>query len=188
MFDVMVDIETLGTDLDSVVLSIGAVKFNLHGGDTEESLNIDDVEEGEDDRSFYYVLPFQPERTTCPRAISWWAKQSKEARHIFDGEPTVPTMEEVQRDFFAFCKGTKSLWGNGNTFDNMVLRSLFSPMFPYMYWDDLDYRTLKRMYESFGYTTYPVFTYTPHHALCDAKVQVLLAQHMWRRMYEKRLS
>jgi hypothetical protein len=180
--DVMVDLETLGTTNDSVVLSIGAVKFALDGDDTEESINMDDIEEGTDDRSFYYILPPQPTRHVDQGTMRWWNSQSTEARKVLDSEPTLPTLQEVQRDFFHFCRGTESLWGNGNMFDNAILRSLFAPAFPYKYWADLDYRTLKKLYESFGYTTYPAFKSIPHHALCDAKMQAITAQYMWRKI------
>ncbi len=47
--DVMLDIETLGTDTDAVVLSIGAVKFRLDTRDNQETLD-------DESRSFYAVL------------------------------------------------------------------------------------------------------------------------------------
>jgi len=176
----MVDLETLGTAHDCVVLSLGAVKFDLLGNDDAKSIELNDIEEGMDDRSLYFILPPQPKRSVDQSTINWWKKQSPEARVVLDGNPTVETIAEVQHNFFKFCEETEFLWGNGNMFDNAILRNLFAPNFPYRYYQDMDYRTLKTLYMELGFTTFPSYGSIPHHALCDAKMQVLTAQFMTR--------
>lgn len=179
--DVMVDIETLGTDTDCVVLSIGAVRFRMGVRDSVQTIN-------DTRRSFYArlddVSQGQHLRSTSPDTLDWWHKQTAKARQVLDdeGEP-VP---DVLKRFTRFCKGAKRIWGNGNMFDNAILRSLYDDYdqdYPVEYWKDLDMRTLTWLWnfltnwKSKGKR--PSFTLgEEHNALDDAKRQVLQVQTM----------
>lgn len=181
--DVMLDIETLGTDTNAVVLSIGAVKFRLDTRDNQDTLD-------DESRSFYAVLDIEDQtrrgRKSDPNTIEWWQTQSRKARSVFNEEG-----EEVQGVVAAlgsFLKNVRRVWGNGNMFDNAIVQSLFDDYdedYPVHYTGDLDLRTLTYIFNSIKKaikrTVRPSvkFKGTVHNALDDAKRQVMEAQSMF---------
>jgi exodeoxyribonuclease VIII len=181
--DVMVDLETLGTSTDSQVISIGAVRFRL---DT-----VDDIESITDPgRSFYVRLDEYDQeakgRTSDPGTVEWWSNQSAEARQVFneDREPTSGAL----KSFLKFCRGAKRVWGNGNMFDNAIVRSLcddYDLEYPVPYHRDLDVRTLTYLWNlvtnwgSKGKRP-EILLGEEHNALDDARRQVLQCQIMYR--------
>jgi DNA polymerase III epsilon subunit-like protein len=181
--DIMVDLETMGTDTDSQVLSIGAVRFRLDV--------LDDIETVlEPERNFYARLDLASQRecgrTEDPDTATWWAEQSAEARGVFEEEEE-PTKDALKR-FLKFCKGGKRVWGNGNMFDNAIVRSLckdYDLTYPVGYWRDLDVRTLTYLWNlltnwgSKGKRP-EIILGEEHNALDDARRQVLQCQLMYK--------
>jgi len=183
--DVMVDIETLSTEKDAVVLSIGAVRFRMDSIDDEDSLN-------EPGRCFYGRLDEWDQeamgRDIDTSTMKWWKKQDKEARAVFDEE--AEPVATVLDNFTNFCVGAKRMWGNGNTFDNVIIKDLYQDYgkeYPVNYWNDLDMRTLTYLWnfvtnwESKGKRP-DVIMGTSHNALDDAKRQVVQSQRMIRKI------
>ena len=184
--DIMVDLETLSTETDAVVLSIGAVRFRLDTRDDTESIM-------EEDRSFYARLDTAEQedegRDIDPDTLAWWDAQSDEAREVFQEEPE-GTVHALKR-FLKFCKGARRIWGNGNMFDNAIVRSLcqdFNVDYPVPYWNDLDVRTLTRLWNLLGNqgsnSKRPTINLgEEHNALDDARRQVLQVQIMYQKLY-----
>lgn len=183
--DVMMDIETMSTEDDAVVLSIGAVRFRMGNIDDKFSLE-------EPGRCFYARLDEHDQEDEHGRDVDnspegtmhWWSKQSSKARRVFkeESEP----VETVLANFTQFCKGAKRIWGNGNTFDNKIIKNLYNDYemdYPVDYWNDLDMRTLTWLWnyltnwESKGKRP-EVILGTAHNALDDAKMQVIQSQKM----------
>jgi exodeoxyribonuclease VIII len=182
--DVMLDLETFDTTTTAVVVSIGAVRFRL---DTEDDL----FSIKEESRSFYAVLDTEEQeadgRTASRETLDWWDKQTKEARAVLK-EPVEDTREALGR-FIEFCKGCRRIWGNGNTFDNMIVRDLckdYKVEYPVDYWNDLDVRTLKYMWNkltNWRSKDKPKITVgDKHNALDDARSQVLQVQQMYKEL------
>lgn len=176
------DIETLDTCASAVVLSIGAAKFNLEDDET-----YDDIRDNSD-RCFYAAIEFQTQleqkRTISESTISWWLQQSKEAQKVFT-ENKHDTIGALC-DLATFCKGTNFAWGNGNMFDNVIIRSLYASFgmtYPYHYTRDMDLRTLK---VAAGSPKISVTTSnnTKHNALDDAVFQAVLAQQFWLNIHQ----
>lgn len=181
--DVMLDIETLGTDTDAVVLSIGAIKFRLDTKDNQYTLD-------DESRSFYAVLDLEDQerkgRKRDPGTERWWKTQSSKARRVFKED-----QEEVKGVMVAlgnFLKNVRRVWGNGNMFDIAIIQSLFDDYdeeYPVHYTGDLDLRTLTYIFNSvkkaIKRTVRPSvkFKGTEHNALDDAKKQVMEAQSMF---------
>lgn len=179
--EVMVDLETLGTDTDCVVLSIGAVRFRM--GVQDDITTITSPK-----RNFYARLAIDEQtsrgRSISPDTVDWWDRQSAEARSVFDETPE--GVAGVLKRFSRFCEGSKRIWGNGNMFDNAIVRSLYDDYdrdYPVEYWRDLDVRTLTWLWNfctdwrSKGKR--PQFNVgEEHNALDDARRQVLQVQTM----------
>lgn len=165
MLDVMIDLETLGKRGNSVILSIGAVKFNGDGLGDE----------------FYMVVDPQ----SCIAAglemdvstIMWWMKQSDEARAAFEREGA--RLPSVLTAFSRFIQdggnaGDTRVWGNGASFDNPILGNAYHKCGmeqPWKFWNDRCYRTVKSQFPDSPMPR----TGTHHNALDDAKSQ---AQHL----------
>jgi len=177
------DIETLDTTPSALVLSIGAAKFNLDDDETYDEIKDDS------DRCFYASLELQSQlfagRTISADTLKWWMEQSREAQKVFleNKHDTVNGL----CDLSAFCKDTNYAWGNGNMFDNVIIRNLYGSYnmtYPYHYSRDLDLRTLKI---AAGNPKVQIHTEAntnvKHNALDDAVFQAVLAQQFWKSIY-----
>jgi len=183
--DIMVDLETMGTESDTQVISIGAVRFRLDTVDDVTSI----MDEG---RSFYARLDLEGQRdkgrTVSASTEEWWKNQSDEARAVFEETPE-DTKLALKR-FLKFCKGGKRIWGNGNMFDNTIVRSLcrdYGLKYPVDYWNDLDVRTLTRLWNLLRNMVSKGKRPTinlgeEHNALDDARRQVLQCQLMFNEL------
>ena len=125
---VMVDIETLGTDSDASILSIGACQFTMeHGiGDTFE-------------------VNLKPDgRVIDPKTVRWWLQQSKEAQNkLFVPEPI--DQKDARREFLNFVRstGAKNMWANGASFDLCILSDWYGGHPPWRYSEERCMRSFR---------------------------------------------
>lgn len=141
MIDVMLDIETLGTDSNSVIVSISAVVFDLQtgkiGGEYEAGVNILEqlLNGGVIDTS----------------TVAWWAAQSaaaKQALYTLKAQALDIVLSSFNTWLAASTTGQLKdvrIWGNGAVFDNVIVRNLYKRSgvnFVLPYWCDMDVRTL----------------------------------------------
>lgn len=176
MKHIMCDLETLDTVPTAQVLSIGAVRFDPNTGEIGEK--------------FHKIIDLQSQhdngRTTSESTKRWWAQQSEEARSIF----TAPKEKTViaLADFYDFVAkgGCDGFWGNGATFDNVIMDSLYGTFGlkpPWPFWAHRCYRTIKVLHTNAFPTSYlPPFRGTKHNALADAEYQAQCLIVMARNM------
>lgn len=166
--NIMVDLETMGTGTNAAIIAIGAVKFDT------ENFTLGD--------EFYEVVDLESSveagGVIDPSTVLWWMKQSDEARAEFRKEGrSINYALWAFVNFMTTKEGSKSevqLWGNGATFDNVILRTAFENIHggaTSMFWGDRCYRTMKNMYPNIPMN----FEGVAHNALTDAKNQ---AQHL----------
>lgn len=161
----MVDIETLATDQDAAILSIGGVVFTPDG-------TLDKS------KSIYIVvnLTGQEEREINPETLYWWmAQRDSPRRAIFNTLPTsrVPLSPALNRlgTFYTEHK-CKRIWSHGSTFDIPILAHAYRSFnweTPWHWRDVRDTRTRFAMALSMGLE--PPTKRKPgdkHHALGDA--------------------
>lgn len=179
----MVDMETMGNSPDAPIVSIGAVFFDPSTGNTGAE--------------FYQVVSLEssmsfgmkPDAST----IQWWLKQSSEARSAILVDEAMGLLEtlELLADFIAenAANGshTVQLWGNGCSFDNVILRrayALTDAPFAVPFWNDRDVRTMVELGKSVGIN--PLFDIPfegdMHNALSDARHQVKYVSAIWQRL------
>ena len=156
MRNCMVDLETLGTNSDAVVVSIGAVMFGP---------------EGVSENGFYAVLDRTEQirlgRKINSSTVDWWMQQSVEARAVFK-VPTEP-VGKVLTIFSEFVGNDPFTWGNGADFDCTILGSLYSSFNlqkPWSYSKNRCFRTLKNTVQPTK--NLPRRKGTHHNALHDA--------------------
>ena len=167
---IMVDLETMGTRPNAPIISIGAVSFNADG--------IVDT--------FYRNVSLHGSvrsgAVIDPSTVMWWLRQDAQARAALeDAQDGVDgggahSLESVLRDFgqlrCIYGDSLKGVWGNGATFDNVIIqescRRLGVPQ-PWEFWLDRCYRTVKSMYPNIKMER----SGTHHNALDDARSQAL---------------
>ena len=135
---VMVDLETLGTTADAVILSIGAVRFDLDSGVI-------------DDDGFYRSVSIES-NLACKRRISedtllWWLKQDVAAQSVF--YEAKETLETALIELSDWLKTKQSVvWSNGADFDLPMLAhayTQFSIEIPWEFRNTRCYRTYKNL-------------------------------------------
>ena len=164
MKHVMVDLETLGNGSNAVIIAIGAVMFDHTGiGDT-----------------FYTNVSPQ----SCVdvglqmdvSTVMWWMQQTEQSRSIF--KKVSSPLKTALDDFALWYPEGAALWGNGATFDNVILANAYRAVGveqPWAYWNDRCYRTLKNLYPHVKLER----TGVAHNALDDAKSQALHAARIF---------
>lgn len=146
---IMVDLETLGTNTDAHILSIGAAAFDKNGLIGRFSVGITPQSCAQaglkiDAETVTWWLD-----QTALNSEAWveWSKLEKvDLWEALDGfwQWTRCPWEEVPLDPVDLTK--TQIWGNGATFDNMILRNAYKACgleYPVPFYQDKCYRTLK---------------------------------------------
>lgn len=157
----MIDIEALGLQEDTVVLSIGI--FNMDSD--VRAIIIPSLEEQE-----------RTGRTINVSTVQWWMEQSEEAKRVFSQNPfnggrlSCAAAAETLMDFIDMAD---EIWANGVDYDFKILSHFvrqYAPERKWPYWQQMDYRTIKSMFKGrFDHTT--VERGVAHDALADAVYQ-----------------
>ena len=160
MSNIMVDLETMSTQPNAAIVAIGAVKFGSNGLSEE----------------FYATVDLETSVKTGghidPKTVMWWMNQSEEARREFCNSNL--SLFTALQDFSKFVGAKKKakIWGNGASFDNVVLGCAYDSVNlerPWDFWNDRCYRTMKNTFNGIEYVEPDI----KHHALEDAKAQAV---------------
>lgn len=168
LHDAMIDIEALGTRPGAAILSIGAVMFDQAGlGGT-----------------FYAPVLLESciavGLTIDPATVTWWMRQSDEARAAAFREEAAP-LPKVLGDFADWFVANRAThpWCHGATFDVPLLEAAFKACgmsAPWEFWNVRDTRTL---YDLAGVKVDRAAR-THHNALDDAINQAATAVRAMR--------
>jgi len=138
MREVMLDLETLSTRPNAIIVSIGAVKFDRRGP-------IRDLEQLD---QFYKRI----EIDSCKElgmhfdqeVQNWWNEQDDDIRYEALEHTERGTIKDVLHDFSRWFRGCKLIWGNGDDFDCTILSEAYKLAgikTPWNFWDTRDVRT-----------------------------------------------
>lgn len=183
MTHLMVDLETMGSNPEAPIVAIGAVFFDPGTGKTGEE--------------FYQIVSLEsamefgakPDATT----IIWWMKQSSEARAAITGGDAISLMDAIDNlDEFIHTNSANGikcvqLWGNGRSFDNVILRRAYEQVGAELavpFRNDRDVRTIVELGKTIGMNPrYEIpFDGDMHNALADARHQVKYVSAIWQRL------
>lgn len=151
----MLDLETMGNTSNAAIIAIAAVYFDETGTG----------------RSFYHKVSLESSVAAGlemdASTVLWWLRQSDEARKEFEskGDPIYYVLKKL-RDFM---HPDALVWGNGSSFDNVILANAFQKIHnpvPWKFYNNRCFRTLKNFF--------PVEmreNEVKHNALADAKWQ-----------------
>lgn len=181
MDHVMIDMETLCERNDAVILSLGAVYFNPNNSEMgpEFYANVDPRSCQELGMSIGIGT------------IDWWMKQGVEIYKLTRSNPTPAPIDMVLLQFQAWIDLNRKypeLWSNGDSFDNSILENachLTKVPYPTKFYNRRDVRTLVALGKHAGLNhKQSEFKkgITLHHALDDAKYQVLYTSYLWQHL------
>lgn len=133
----MLDLETLATSPNSVILTFGAVKFNPF--DPEQEF----------DTGIYFRLDVDEQialgRHVDSGTVEWWGRQSDEIREEALGEHDRIGLENFTKELNRFVAGADRIWAQGPVFDIVILENLYRQLnkpTPWPYYTIRDSRTL----------------------------------------------
>ncbi|EFN8327986.1 TPA: 3'-5' exoribonuclease [Escherichia coli] len=174
----MIDLETMGKNPDAPINTIAGKFF--------------DPATGEMGPEFSKTIDLETAGGVIDRdTIKWWLKQSREAQSaiLTDEIPLDDALLQL-REFIDENSGEffVQVWGNGATFDNVILRRSYERQgipCPWRYTNDRDVRTMVALglvMDFDAITTIP-FEGERHNALHDARYQAKYVSAIWQKLF-----
>lgn len=185
----MIDIETLGTAPDALILTVAAQAFDPLGV-------------GIYDQSYYARVDFdsQIDRSIEDGTLKWWASQNSMAREEAFAEQDRVEIDQMLDDLGRLIWKSSVIWANGPTFDMTILEHAYKShkkALPWQYYKVRDARTVYNLKtdillsESTGQMTPRQGQATgpaSHHALEDCRRQIELLQRALQQLNVKEVS
>lgn len=182
MNHLMLDLETMGNKPNAPIVSIGAVVF--------------EPSTGEIGADFYRVVRLKSSvdggAVPDPDTIIWWLKQSPEARAAICDEENAVNIVTALSDLNCFIRDHADpkkvqVWGNGATFDNVIIRASYEREYVpclWNFWNDRDVRTIVELGKAIGINPRSdiPFEGDVHNALADAVHQAKYVSAIWQKL------
>jgi DNA polymerase III epsilon subunit-like protein len=174
--DAMIDIETLSTKNNAVILTIGAIKF-YRGKD---------ICPLENTANFYRRIDIK----SCKKlnmdidknTVQWWNNQSDEAKYEALVNKDRKDIKEVLEELSEFIKDCKHIWANSPSFDCVILENAYRCCeleIPWKFWNLRDCRTI---YDIGKTTLKSIVKETKHNALDDCYNQILCLNKSYKNL------
>ncbi len=176
MCHVMIDLETLGTKPNSVILSIGVVQFSLRGDLLDKfhkGVLIDSCLDA----------GLQVDGNT----IEFWLKQEKEnitKLLNLDVVPLDKALAELNKCFCAFDKKLY-VWSHGSCFDVVLLENAYRTLGKKIWWKYTNVRDTRTLFDLANYEYKASGT---HDAIIDARNQAIAVQEAYRKLTGKEVT
>ena len=139
MSEIMLDLETLSTKPNALILTIGAIKFNRN----DKTKDINKLE------TFYVRIT----KDSCKKldmdidenTVKWWNQQTNEAKYeVFDNKDRIDIKDALIK-LSLFLKSHSYIWANSPSFDCVILENAFNQCnleIPWKFWNIRDCRTI----------------------------------------------
>lgn len=175
--NLMIDIETLDTEVSAAIVSIAAITFDPRGD------NLDGQETFRctiDERSNRFHG-----RTVSDATVAWWSAQSFEARDATFGGPHTE-LSSALRGFTGWINCLKPtctrVWAKDPDFDIKILAHACGSLgilWPFRFWEGRSCRTAMELAYPEGDFPHVLMDGPAHDAFADAKKQVVEIQHVY---------
>ena len=168
-----IDIETLGTSPDTVVLTIGGIKFDPMEDDGLHS-------------QFYYRLDADEQiemgRTVDEKTLEWWDKQDEEVKkEALETTGRVST-EQSLKALNKWLVGVDKIWCQGPVFDIGILENLYKQIGLHHNWPFYIIRDSRTLFSLMDKDPRKEIDFKAHNALADAIVQSLCIQKVYKKL------
>ena len=169
----MLDIETMSTAQDAVIVSIGAVRFDMATGEVDGSTYI------KVDKQSCINYGLRVDSST----VDWWFKQNKEAQEQFlTTEDRIPLYDALLKLSW-FINRQDYVWGNGINFDCAILRNAYKvceiPL-PWDHFKERDVRTLVHFKPEIKDSL--KFEGAKHHPIADCLHQIKYCNKIYSKL------
>lgn len=180
--DLMLDIETLATTPSAILLSVGAVPFNIETGDHSPTY-------------FYKEMSVKSNlshgRELNPDTFKWWINTSEEMLLGHISSKGKISLEEFVDAFSKFLQTQDEdirIWGNSNRFDLSPLEDIYRKLgkdLPWKFKNERDVRTLV------GFDPDVKMEYLKnakekkeqlHHAIVDCVLQIGYCSEIYKKL------
>jgi len=168
-----IDIETLSTKPDAVVLTIGGIKF-------DPFTKVDPHSE------FYYRLEIEDQtskgRDIESDTLQWWGTQPDEIVDEALGDHNRTSVETTLKELNKWLTGADKIWCQGPVFDICILENLYRQYdthFNWVFWNIRDSRTLFGLMPE---DPRKKFKFAAHNALEDCRVQSMCIQEVYSEL------
>ena len=180
MKHIMIDIETMGTSADAVILSVSACYFEPSTGAIGDTF----------DKQINLKASLSAGRVIDASTLLWWMDQDDNARKQFSKNLKAGKMSDVLKEFSGFIKRGCKVWGNGASFDLTILSTAFARCkikTPWDFWNERDVRTLVHLGQELGFDPKRdmPFTGVRHNALDDSIHQSKYVSAIWQLITKK---
>lgn len=132
----MIDLETLSTNPNATILTVGGVKF-------------DPYTKTEPSQGMYFRMDVDSQtkqgRDVMQETLDWWATQPADIRDEALGDEDRISLNDAIKTINKWCVGVDVFWCQGPLFDYAILQNLYHQMktpVPWNYWQIRDSRTL----------------------------------------------
>ena len=136
MIHAMIDLETLSTNPDAVILTVGGVKFNPYSS-------------VEPSQGMYFRVDVDSQtkqgREVMEDTLDWWSNQPAEIREEALGDKDRISLQDMIKTINKWSVGVDVFWCQGPLFDYAILQNLYKQIghpVPWQYWQIRDSRTL----------------------------------------------
>ena len=175
--EVMIDIETLSTQNNALILTVGAIKFS----------RAKDIEPLEKTDNFYRRIDI----TSCKKlnmdidnnTVQWWNKQTKEARYEAIENKDRQDIKDVLLELTNFIKNSKYIWANSPNFDCVILENAYRCCeleIPWKFWNLRDCRTI---YDLGNTSLKSITAETKHNSLEDCYNQIFCLNKAYKKLF-----
>ena len=136
MIHAMIDLETLSTEPDAVILTVGGVKF-------------DPYTHIEPSQGMYFRVDVDSQtsmgRDVMQFTLDWWAEQPKEISEEALSDKDRISLSKMVKTINKWAVGVDVFWCQGPLFDYAILQNIYKQLghpVPWQYWQIRDSRTL----------------------------------------------
>ena len=132
----MIDLETLSTNPNATILTVGGVKF-------------DPYTMAEPSQGMYFRVDVDSQtemgRDVMQETVNWWSKQPKEISDEAFSDDNRASLDDMIKKINKFSVGVDVFWCQGPLFDYAILQDIYKRLgypVPWQYWQIRDSRTL----------------------------------------------
>lgn len=173
--DIMLDIESLDTSPNCVILTIGAVRFDPKGMGVVEKLEL---------RPHIEEQTEKYNRVINEDTLRWWSGQNEAAMDEAMGDWGRISFSECMEKLYQFCWNRRAVWSNGAGFDVVAMESAWRNLEMRIPWPYYTVRDTRTLYEIAGVSLKDkkYGTKTTHKAVEDAEHQAIVVQDAYRKL------
>tara|TARA_A200000159_G_scaffold157083_1_gene172737 strand:- start:534 stop:1070 length:537 start_codon:yes stop_codon:yes gene_type:complete len=168
-----IDLETLSTKPDAVLLTIGAIKFDPFTNDPPYN-------------EFYYRANVD-EQTAIGRhvedgTIEWWSRQAPEIVEEALSDENRHSVKEILIKLNKYLVGVDKIWCQGPVFDIAILENLYRQLGLHYNWAFYNIRDSRTLFSLMPRDPRKDISFAAHNALEDCRIQSICVQKSLRNL------